>query len=442
MALIIYTLYNTHHLIHILFTGYSMKTITLCTIIILSSLPCFSQHWQVQENLPVSVCFRSVHFIDTSHGWMVGDSGTVLYYHDSSWEQVILPDDYTALRFHAVHATSLENIWVSGDKGTIIHFDGTGWKEVIHPLTGQQIPIRDIYFFDAHNGWASCDSIFLLKCTNDLWTVVTGDWFIDTIYFMKNLVSIDFTSPDNGWAVIQDRYNSILHWDGVTWKRQPVQYKWRYTLYDISAYDAQHVFAVGRTSGILRYEEDLWFDLADTNRAAERGAAFYTAVEMVDTAEVWLTHFYISGNLKANHASIRHYKQGILNHVFAVRKQFFYDIHFIDKEHGWAVGTVVARYGAGDPTAVHDKQQKCISSTSNTIQCIYNSAISYYCTTEGLLFFYLYSVNGKLIKKIEKLVYITGIQILHLDNFDLPAGVYFCNVVFNDQVHGTKVVLH
>jgi len=373
---------------------------------------------------------------------MVGDSGTVLYYHDSSWEQVVLPDDYTALRFRAVHATSTENVWVAGDKGTIIHFDGTGWKEVINPLSAQPIPISDIYFFDAHNGWACGDSTFFLKCTDDQWTAVTGNWFIDSTNELKNLESMDFVDRNNGWAILQEFRNSILHWDGVTWKRQTVECKNNYMLIDISAFDTQHILAVGRTDGILRYENDTWFDIADTGTIVNRGAAYYTAVDMVDTAEAWIAFRRISGNLKNDHATLYHYKNGIMSYTLTVRKSIFLDIHFTDKEHGWAVGSVVARYGAGDPTVLHDKQQKSISSTSNTILGINNSTISYFCTSDGLLYFYLYSVNGKLIKKIAKQVHTTGIQILRLDNFDLPAGVYFCNVVFNDYVHGTKVVLH
>jgi photosystem II stability/assembly factor-like uncharacterized protein len=73
--------------------------------------------------------------LDSTHGWIVGKSGTVLHYDGTVW---IMVAALTSVDLHSVIQVGAQEAWAVGDSGTIIHWNGFAWYPYIPspPLIG------------------------------------------------------------------------------------------------------------------------------------------------------------------------------------------------------------------------------------------------------------------------------------------------------------------
>ena len=84
---------------------------------------------------PTSTDLRSVYFLDSTHGWIVGLSGTVLHYDGTVWTKV---SAFTTADLFSVTQVSSQDAWAVGNSGTIIHWNEVAWYPYTPspPLTG------------------------------------------------------------------------------------------------------------------------------------------------------------------------------------------------------------------------------------------------------------------------------------------------------------------
>lgn len=141
-----------------------------------------------------------------------GEAGTVLRQIKDEWEQLPFPDE---VAIHCFWGNSEAGVFAAGQMGRIYRYDGEHWQ--LH--------------FDLH-----------------LDLTILAMWG---------------SGPDCIFAVGDE--GLILHFDGLRWQR--VASGTQSALYDIWAYDAQHMLVVGDFGLILRYNGKDWKSFnADTEQ--------------------------------------------------------------------------------------------------------------------------------------------------------------------------------
>lgn len=108
-------------------------------------------------------CLYDVFFVDQTHGWTVGDSGTVFRTTDagSTWET---QNSSTFQNLRSVYFRDRNNGLIAGASGTLLSTTdgGTNWKQLAN-LT--QKTLRTIAFPDKQNGWVVGDNGTIIKFT-------------------------------------------------------------------------------------------------------------------------------------------------------------------------------------------------------------------------------------------------------------------------------------
>jgi len=141
---------------------------------------------------------KSVCFTDTSNGWIVGDSKTILKTSNGgkSWFN---KSQISGGRVSAVCFTDLNNGWIVGD--SILHTtdSGANWgKQAIENYA------QSVFFINSDTGWVACTHGLILKTTDR--GISWIQQISNTIY---NIWSIYFSDPNNGWAV--GNSGTVLH---------------------------------------------------------------------------------------------------------------------------------------------------------------------------------------------------------------------------------------
>jgi hypothetical protein len=93
-------------------------------------------HWvsvPVPAGVPASVRLNSIQFRDSSHGWIAGSRGTILFWDGSKWNIVATPSSAYDLR--SIFVDSANDGWAVGqDTSTnlpiFLHYDGISWTTV------------------------------------------------------------------------------------------------------------------------------------------------------------------------------------------------------------------------------------------------------------------------------------------------------------------------
>jgi photosystem II stability/assembly factor-like uncharacterized protein len=242
--------------------------------------------WEPQES-GSSGRLRNVYFTDTSHGWIVGEAGVVLSTANGGEKWV--PHD-------AVTTSDLFGLWFLGEN--------TGW------ITGG-------------NGLAVGDG-FILKTTDG-----GGTWSSEVIPPTERIRSIQFVNPSEGWAV--GNHGLVIHSTngGGSWQSQPSGTT--ADLSDVRFVDTLHGWAVGTSGTTIRTTNggQSWQVVPIS------GQGYLASVDFVDPLNGWLT---------GSQASIYRTTDGGVTWVFQRDDPTTYsnllDIDFLDADTGWTVGAV------------------------------------------------------------------------------------------------------
>jgi len=151
---------------------------------------------------------RDVFFTDATHGWAVGDGGTILFYDGRGWTE----SRPTNQQLNAVFMVSSMEGWAVGEGGTLLRYNRGRWTL----WTQDYIPeesLADIHMISANEGW------FVTR-ESKIYHYTDGHWSLDRNSpdnsFGLNALSL---APDgtSGWAVgmngVQVRFRG--YWEPV-----------------------------------------------------------------------------------------------------------------------------------------------------------------------------------------------------------------------------------
>lgn len=161
--------------------------------------------------------YKSVFATSDTTMWTCAFSKVIHYANNDTPSEITVPDGV----FNGMYFLSDLEGWIVGNEGIILHTSdgGTTWE--IQPLIHYP-DLRDVFFLDENEGWivGKSGSIFHTTDGGDNWILEAPD------LTEKDLYSVFFTSPHNGYAVGLDKtllkYTEI---SGVDDKLSNLQFK-------------------------------------------------------------------------------------------------------------------------------------------------------------------------------------------------------------------------
>lgn len=219
----------------------------------------FAQDWDVVLEPDFPEILLDMHFLNATHGWLVGEEGTIIATTDGAetftFQNSGTDKDITKVFFideqHGWAGTGNNNL--SGDGGSILRTTdgGSTWTEI------------DISYINQSFGWTYCDVIHFLdqntgfviagksKSSYLLKTIDGGlTWSVKDSLFATSFYrwhDMDFYGTMNGVVVSNQRHNQRYTTDGgETWlASNQVPDPFFKTLYDVEFIDANTVVAIG-----------------------------------------------------------------------------------------------------------------------------------------------------------------------------------------------------
>ncbi|MFC2072848.1 FG-GAP-like repeat-containing protein, partial [Chloroflexota bacterium] len=179
---------------------------------------------------------RSIDFVDTNNGWMVGSNGKILHTSNggSTW---ISQTSNTTSTLYGVSFVDANNGWVVGSNGTILHTSNSGntWSPQTSNTTNT---LNNVYFITANEGWVVGSSGEILHTSNGSTT-----WTAQTSNIINDLYDVSFPDISNGWVVGSSGKILYTSNGGNTWTTQTSNTT--ATFYSVNFADTSNGWAVG-----------------------------------------------------------------------------------------------------------------------------------------------------------------------------------------------------
>ncbi len=170
-----------------------------------------------EQTSSVTTALNSVHFADDKIGWVVGDNGVILYTTDggTTWTE---QTNSVTTALNSVHFADDKIGWVVGNSGVILRTvdGGTTWTEQTSTVTST---LQSVHFADNTFGWVVGEDGVILDTVNggQAWTKqITND--------SDFLNSVHFVDHNYGWAISSGSDASIFFTanGGTTWTEQTI----------------------------------------------------------------------------------------------------------------------------------------------------------------------------------------------------------------------------
>jgi hypothetical protein len=218
-----------------------------------------NQVWTLQDSkAPVNL--NGVYFADKTHGWVVGDNGTILYSNGTNGSQWVAQTSGTKANLYGVFfykATNGYYGWAVGDAGTALFYTPKGgWQKATAPAA--KGAVRSVRY--DINPFKINDSLAVAVGDGDVgvWTSTNGQTWAKMKTQPKGAgdlkqVRIVATIPQNGqyrrslWVAGQG-LDDVFNWNGLGWLNKSTI---GFDVYGLSLTDGgDNVWVVGQTGDI------------------------------------------------------------------------------------------------------------------------------------------------------------------------------------------------
>jgi photosystem II stability/assembly factor-like uncharacterized protein len=248
----------------------------LCDIYV--SNPFTSPPWRLQDSGFYVGTIYGVCAFDSTHIWVVGQSGKILFYDGTSWVSQI---SGTSLTLRSVSAVSATVAWAVGNGGEIRKTTDGGATWVFQPSGSYGMNLYSVSAVNANVAWVVGEYGLILKTVNG-----GADWvqqYPDSGYLY--LYSVTAIDANNAWAVGMAGLlmSTIIRTTdgGANWDLQDNQ--GFSDLYGVFALDSTHAWAVGYGGLILFWDGTFWW--SQTSGTSNHLWGVYAA----DSTHVWVT---------------------------------------------------------------------------------------------------------------------------------------------------------
>jgi photosystem II stability/assembly factor-like uncharacterized protein len=226
--------------------GKRAAALALCCVGVLGGLaaaPAFAAGtWSAQSSSTTNELI-GVSFVDASHGWAVGEGGTIVATSNggASWGA---QTSGTTNPLYGVSFVDASHGWAVGFPGTILATSngGASWSA---QSSGTNI-LRGVSFVDASHGWAVGDDGTIVATSNG-----GASWSAQSSGTIDSLRGVSFVDASHGWAV--GDFGTIVATSdgGASWSAQSSGTT--SFLSGVSFVDRNHGWAVGTSGTILSF---------------------------------------------------------------------------------------------------------------------------------------------------------------------------------------------
>jgi gliding motility-associated-like protein len=167
--------------------------------------------WSTPLPSKTTIDLFAVQFIDATTGWAVGPDGLLKSTDGgNSWVRQNPPGPYLTNVLFISPSTG----WLIGDKGLVMKTTDGGVTWVTYPKYLTYRILRKIQFTDANTGWIIGNNRVIIKTTDggETWTRMSGDQALEDYW------SGYFLDANTGWAVGSYGTISKTSDGGITWK--------------------------------------------------------------------------------------------------------------------------------------------------------------------------------------------------------------------------------
>ena len=261
-----------------------------------------------------------VFMVNSTDGWIVGDSGTILRWNGTAWNNVTSP---TKADLRAVYMLNSTDGWAVGLGGVTIHWNGTAWENVTSGVTVNLLDVGATY---SPYYYAVGASGTIIKWNGT-------DWVPETIPTSLGIRGIEMYGGVNpspppafiwyGWAVGDS--GTILHYSNSTDSWTETESPTSAQLNDVSVVGANDAWAVGSHWTIIHWNGTDW----QNKTCPKTGYGYLTAIDMVNATDGWAMGY---------NGTILHWNGTTWNEVASPTTETLYSVFMVDANDGWAVG--------------------------------------------------------------------------------------------------------
>jgi photosystem II stability/assembly factor-like uncharacterized protein len=231
--------------------GLASVLVAAVTVLALPALAHAAGSWGFQDpGITGGPMLASVSFVDATHGWAVGDIGTILRTTDGGLSWAPQTSGVTADNILlGVFFKDASHGWAVGTAGTIVSTGNGGatWTTRDSGVTDGS-GLSSVDFVDTTHGWAVGDAGVIVRTTNSgaTWTSQNSGLVDGT-----NLYSVAFTDASHGWAVGDNGTIISTTNGGAAWAPQDSGVTDGSVLRSVAFVDASHGWAVGDNGTII-----------------------------------------------------------------------------------------------------------------------------------------------------------------------------------------------
>lgn len=239
-------------------TALAFASMLAATTLFLPATAFATGAWSWQNPLPQGIPLNAVHMTDATHGWAVGQAGTLLTTSDDGAHWAVKTTGTTsALTSLAFFGSSA---WAVGEDGTIISSwdNGTYWNS---QTSGTNNRLNGVAFADANHGWVVGDNGTILVTADG-----GGHWSAQGSGTGERLYSVAFSDASHGWAVGDQGVVLGTADGGAHWTTQATGTT--NTLYSVAALDSSHACVVGDLGVLLRMTDGSHWTAMDSGTAS------------------------------------------------------------------------------------------------------------------------------------------------------------------------------
>lgn len=407
---------------------------SLLFMCVLGVSPVFGQHIWTNQYTGATSSLNDISFADTSNGWAVGFSGTIVHTTDggTSWASQTSPNNGTLT---GVYSVNTNECWAVGADETIIYTSdaGTNW-ELQHEGSGFSSGyLQDILFVNSDTGWA-VGSGRLILYTEDGGATWTEQYSGSSGGFEAIAVG----DGQHLWAVGDDYSGGsstslILHSSdgGNTWQEQNGNID--ETLFGVCFVDNTHGWAVGNGGSVVATTDGgaTWtqqtsavdntlqaVDFLDANVGIAVGV--YASQYTMDGGDTW-DEDDASGQING--------------------------IEYLDADHIWTAGNSGSvLFSSGVTTDIQSEYGVSIPATFSLGQNYPNpfnptTTIRYALPKKSLVNIAVYNTRGEVVRTLIRKTQSAGYHTLDFNAGELPSGMYVYRIQAEDFTQTRKMIL-
>jgi photosystem II stability/assembly factor-like uncharacterized protein len=287
-------------------------------------------HLWTPQNSATTDTLYGVDFPDASHGWAVGDNGTIVRTADAgrTWTKQVSGVTTT---LHALDFLSDQEGWAVGDGGVVLHTQdgGTKWSPLSVGATNSWLGVS---FADAQHGW--------ITGGNEIWATTDGGatWVNQASSVITR--SITCSDADHAWA--SGYWGSVFSTKdgGATWTTQ--QMSGPPFLYSIAHAGGSKLWAVGGLDNVMESHDGgaTW-----NSMAVPENGMYPAAVSCPDSQTAFVVGYPQGNNLDTESVYVTSDGGASWYEDTSPTSGHLNAVSAPDATHAWAVGgggTIVA----------------------------------------------------------------------------------------------------